>query len=195
MMRVRTHKQSDICALWAPAISGGLDRARLLPMMRYWLVEKCQCWITAGSLWGNRKECRDSPAGHWGRLWAFRWTLRRSGSWTAERMAHITEGPRQAALRGIYAFHSARSPRGLGWCDHRLVWDFFQVCSERSFKNRTDMWEQTCNGHTSCLRKGNGENETELLFSSTFVSKQPTRTQVPALSVCVWCRRGEKREF
>ncbi len=128
MMRARTHKQSDICALWAPAISGGLDRAQLLPMMRYWLVEKCQCWITAWSCEGigeNGSRFSRRPLGEAVSVLLCKETLR--------ELDHRAYGPHYwrattSCSQRNRCFSQSRSPRGHSWYDHWLVCDFFQLC-------------------------------------------------------------------
>lgn len=203
MMCARTHKQSDICALWAPAISGGLDRPRLLPMMRYWLVEKCQCWITARSCEGigeNGSRFSRRPLGE-----AVSVLFAREALWELDCRTygpHYWRATTSCSQRNR-CFSQSRSPRGLGWCDRRLVCDFFQLCFWTVIylgeEKTGQSWEQTCSGHTPCRRNRNGGNERELLFSSTYVSKKPTGALSPSFEcVCLIQLlnvRRDKQEF
>lgn len=179
MMRVRTHKQSDICALWAPAISGGLDWARLLPMMRYWLAEKCQCWITAWSCEGIGE--RMSPFSRRPLGEAVSVPLDSETLWKLDHRAygpHYWRATTSCSQRNRCFSQSPFSSRprlmwppiGL-WFLPALILNVHLPGEEKTGQ----MWEQTCNGHASCWRNGNGENEWQFLFSSAYVSKKPTR--------------------
>lgn len=54
------------------------------------------------------------------------------------------------------------------------------------------MWEQACNGHTSCWRNGNGENEREWLFSLYICLQKAHKNIIPSFECVCLIQGGEE---
>lgn len=155
--------------------------ARLLPMMRYWLVEKCQCWITAWSCEG---------IGENGSQFS-RWPL---GGGGCERFVVQGDGrgagPQRVSPKLLKSHDKLLSKEQMLFTEPfssrpQLMWPMIGLWFLPALllnvhlpgEGKTGQsWEQTRNGHTSCRRNRNRGNERELLLSSTYVSKMPTGT-------------------